>query len=43
MENDVPEMRKWSETLFFKSSGGMKWYRALKSTYAEQEWFEKCE
>ncbi|MDZ7694620.1 MAG: hypothetical protein U5K69_26455 [Balneolaceae bacterium] len=42
LENDVPEMRKWAETLFFNGKS-MEWYRALKATYAEEEWPEKCE
>jgi len=41
-ENDVPEMRKWAETMFFNSLGTMQWYRALKATYQKQEWPEKC-
>jgi len=43
LENDVPEIRKWAEILFFNSSGSMQWYRSLKSTYSKQEWPEKCE
>ena len=43
MENDVPEMRKWAKKLYFKGNRSMQWYRALKSTYSEQEWPEKCE
>ncbi len=43
LEDDIPEMRKWSETLFFKSYNSMQWYSALKATYSKKEWTEKCE
>lgn len=43
LEQEVQEIRKWAETLFFNSYGSMQWYSALKSTYTEQEWPEKCE
>ena len=42
-EGDVPEIRKWSETLFFESFDSMKWYRALKATYPKKEWAGRCE
>lgn len=43
LENDIPEMRKWAEKLFFDRFLNMDWYRALKATYSKQEWPEKCE
>lgn len=43
LENEVPAMRKWAETLFLSGYGNMQWYRALKTTYPKQEWPEKCE
>lgn len=43
MEDNVPEMRKWSETLLFKSLDSMQWYRALKATFTNKEWAGKCE
>jgi len=41
-QHNLPEMRKWADTLFFNNYN-MQWYRALKDTYSEQEWSQKCE
>ncbi len=43
LEDDMPEMRKWSETLFYESFDSMPWYRALKATYQKKEWAGKCD
>jgi len=42
-ENDMAEMRKWAEILFFSSFSKRQWYQSLKSTYSGADWSEKCE
>lgn len=42
-ENQVTDMRKFAEILFFSTSPQMQWYGEWKSAYPENEWPEKCE
>jgi len=41
--DDIPEIRKWAEFLFFDNSHQMKFYLELKKTYSVSEWPDKCE
>lgn len=43
IENDVEEIRNWSEKLFFKNRFGMEYYRKMKKTYSVKEWKKKSE
>lgn len=40
---DVSEIRKWAEFLFFDNSNQMKFYLELKKTYSASEWPDICE
>jgi hypothetical protein len=40
---DVSEIRKWAEFLFFDNSHQMKFYLELKKTYNASEWPDICE
>jgi hypothetical protein len=40
---DVSEIRKWAEFLFFDTSHQMKFYLELKKTFNACEWPDKCE
>lgn len=42
MEKNIPDIRKWSETIFFENYE-MDYYRKLKSTYDNNDWGEICE
>ncbi len=43
LENNVNDIRKWSELLFFNSHFDMKYYRKLKLTFNVSEWGDECE
>jgi hypothetical protein len=40
---DIPEIRKWSEKLYFDDCYNMKYFQKLKSTYPKKEWAHICE
>jgi len=40
---NIPDIRKWSELLFFKSNFDMKYYMKLKSTYDNNAWRDASE
>ena len=41
-EQNVSDIRKWSRTLFFENHFDMDYYKKLKSTYAKEEWTDRC-
>ncbi len=41
--NDTLEIRKWSEKLYFDNHFSKEYFLKLKSTYAGNEWSQKCE
>ncbi len=43
LKKNIPDIRKWSELLFFKSNFDMKYYRKVKSAYDINEWESECE
>ena len=42
-ENNVNEVRKWSEVLYFNFEHDIKYFKKLKSTYNKSEWTDVCE
>ena len=42
-ENNIKDIRKWSEVLYFNFNHDMKYFKKLKSTYSGSEWTDKCE
>ena len=43
LKNNITDVRKWSEILFFSSNFDMKYFKKLKSTYSKIEWPDECE
>jgi len=42
-ENNINDVRKWSEVLYFNFDHDMKYFKKLKSTYNISEWKDECE
>jgi len=43
IQEDISEIRKYSEILFFENHFNLKWYRELKASWPADKWAEKCE
>lgn len=43
LQEDVSEIRKYAEILFFENHHSMEWYRQLKAIWPSVKWPKKCE